>query len=193
MEQAKQQLEMVRTAGNLPSVGPLPPGYVMRQYRESDRASYWRLFREVFNLPSKLEDLRSASVANGFHVIESEASGDVVASAVAAEYVRAGHAEPGSLQWVMADPLHAGKGIGKAAVAAATTTLSNSGYKRAYLSTDDWRLPAIHVYLEQGWQPHIYAPDMESRWLDVYKQLRRTPGQDEFVVAPFSLGRSPAP
>lgn len=184
MTQSKQQLEMVRSSGTQPAIPALPSGYLLRQYKEPDRASYWRLFAEVFKTRNRLDDLRSASLPGGFHVIEDTASGDVVASAVAAEYPRAGHLEPGSLQWVMTDPLQTGKGLGKAVVAAATGTLAARGYRRVYLSTDDWRLPAIHVYLELGWKPLLHTPDMKDRWMAVYERLKRAPEPDEFVAVP---------
>ncbi len=181
MAKPKTQLEMVRSGGVRPVVPSLPQGYRLRQYREPDRASYWRLFAEVFATHSRLDDLLTASLPGGFHVVEHEESGDVVASAVAAEYGREGHPERGSLQWVMANPRHAGRGIGRIAVAAATATLVEGGYQRVYLSTDDFRLPAIHVYLELGWKPYLYADDMEARWRAVFEQLNRTPGPDDFV------------
>ena len=53
-----------------------------------------------------------------------------------------------------------------------------------YLSTDDWRLPAIHVYLSLGWQPLIYAPDMEARWEAVFNGLQRDPEPGLFVIEP---------
>ncbi len=184
MAQPKQQLEMVRFAGDVPAISVLPQGFLLRSYEEQDRASYWSLFAEVFQTHNRLDNLLTASLPNGFHVVVAEDSGDVVASAVAAEYERAGHNEMGSLQWVMADPRHTGKGLGKAVVAAATRTLANGGYSRVYLSTDDWRLPAINLYLGLGWKPLLHAPDMEARWAVVYEQLKRRPNPAEFVSAP---------
>ncbi len=184
MGQAKIQLEMVHYGGTAPFDLAVPDGYLLRQYQEPDRASYWRLFAEVFTTHSRLDNLHTAAIEGGFHVVENEETDDVVASAVAAEYAREGHDELGSLQWVMTDPAHTGRGLGKAVVAAATTTLAEAEYRRVYLSTDDWRLPAIHVYLELGWRPLIFAPDMEGRWSAVLKMLGRNPADSGFVVEP---------
>ncbi len=164
---------MVRGPEPVPQTDPPASGYRLRQYEEADRGVYWRLFAGVFETRSRLDDLRSAALPGGFHVIEYEPDRAVVASAVAAEYERDGHTEPGSLQWVMANPGHSGHGLGKAVVAAASQSLADAGYSRVYLSTDDWRLPAIHVYLELGWKPLIFAEDMQERWSAVYKKLRR--------------------
>ncbi len=187
MEQPIQQLEMVRSGSNPPAVPAVLDGYLFRQFREADRASYWHLFAQVFRTHSRLDNLRTAALPGGFFVIEHERNGDVVASAVAAEYEKVGHTERGSLQWVMTDPLHVGKGLGKAVVAAATGRLALAGYIRAYLSTDDWRLPAIHVYLTLGWKPLLYAPDMQERWKAVFKQLGRDPANYQFVNEPRQL------
>jgi hypothetical protein len=29
---------------------------------------------------------------------------------------------------------------------------------------EDWRTPAISIYLRLGWQPYIYKDEMRSRW-----------------------------
>lgn len=180
------QLEMVRTGDIvLPaSASAVPHGYSLRQYAEADRASYWRLFAEVYGSSSRLDNLRTASLPGGFFVITELSSGQVVASAAAAKYLRKGHSEPGSLQWVMADPARTGKGLGTSVVSAATERLAAENYGRVYLSTDDWRLPAISIYLKLGWKPLLFAPDMESRWLTVFGELRKEVNQDDFVIEP---------
>ena len=175
---------MVRS-GDVCSTAPvIPIGYSLRHYVEADRASYWRLFTEVYGSSSRLDDLRTAALPNGFFVIEHEPSRDVVASTAAAEYERVGHPEPGSLQWVMTHPDHTGKGLGTAVVAAATDRLTKAGYGRIYLSTDDWRLPAISIYLKLGWKPLLFAPDMKTRWLAVFGELGKQSVEEEFVVEP---------
>lgn len=158
------------------------PEYRLRQYEDSDRGFYWKLFYEVFMTGSKLDDLRTAALPDGFFVIEHKASGYVVASAVAAEYDRVGHAERGSLQWVMTDPAHTGKGLGSVVAAAATRLLTNTGYRRVYLSTDDWRLPAISIYLKLGWKPLIFTNGMAERWNVVLNKLGKPEAVTEFVV-----------
>ncbi len=184
MTQSKQQLEMVRYGSSPVDVPAVPEGYSLRQYVEGDRASYWKLFSEVFKTNSRLDNLRTAALPGGFFVIVQESNGNVIASSVAADYKRNGHSETGSLQWVMADPAQSGKGLGKITVAAVTNRLAAADYDRVYLSTDDWRLPAIHVYLTLGWKPLIYAEDMESRWNTVLTGLNRKPDRELFVIEP---------
>ena len=84
----------------------------------------------------------------------------------------------------MTDPAHTGKGLGTGVVSAATERLVAEGYGRAYLSTDDWRLSAISIYLKLGWKPLLFAPDMETRWLTVFGKLRKEANVDDFVIEP---------
>jgi mycothiol synthase len=184
MQSDTRQLEMVRFTGDPPGVPSLPGGYVLRQYEERDRASYWRLFTQVFDTYCRLDDLRTAALPSAFHVVEHVTTGDVVASAVAAEYLREGHPDPGSLQWVMADSSHLGKGLGRAVIVAATANLAKARYSRVYLSTDDWRLPAISLYLKLGWKPLLFQPDMEGRWKTIFTQLGQEFSPDSSVVEP---------
>ena len=46
-----------------------------------------------------------------------------------------------------------------------------AGYRRVYLSTDDFRLPALKVYLTVGFEPLMYADDMPARWSAVRRKL----------------------
>jgi RimJ/RimL family protein N-acetyltransferase len=66
---------------------------------------------------------------------------------------------------------HAGKKLGRVVCAAATARFLRAGYRRIYLKTDDWRLPAIVTYLRLGYVPLLYAPDMAERWQAVHARL----------------------
>ena len=45
------------------------------------------------------------------------------------------------------------------------------GYRRIRLLTDDWRLPAISLYLSLGFEPEMTRPNMPGRWQEVRKKL----------------------
>ena len=38
---------------------------------------------------------------------------------------------------------------------------------------DDFRLPAIRIYLRLGFKPHLTGPDMEKRWRKVCAELKQ--------------------
>ena len=40
------------------------------------------------------------------------------------------------------------------------------------LKTDDWRFPAIHIYLSMGFKPVLNRDDMPDRWATVYQMLK---------------------
>ena len=61
------------------------------------------------------------------------------------------------------DSRHKGKGIGYTVCAAVTRSLVERGYSRIFLTTDDWRLPAIAIYLKLGYVPDLYLPEMAGQ------------------------------
>lgn len=83
------------------------------------------------------------------------------------------HAADGSLGWLVTDPAHGGRGLGALVAAAVTARLLGEGYTRPWLGTEDDRLTAIAICLRLGWQPLLYAGDMERRWRDIFARLGR--------------------
>jgi mycothiol synthase len=171
-----QQLHMVwpKRLLDSPPVPVVPKGYVLRQYRPKDLKQYIDLMagagftgwteQQVNNMIRNL-------LPDGFFVIEHKASHKLVATTVAGHRHTALHPFGGELGWVAGDPKHKGKGLGTAVCAAVTARFIQAGYKEIYLSTDDWRLPAIMVYLRLGYEPMLYADDMKGRWKAVCKKL----------------------
>ena len=58
-----------------------------------------------------------------------------------------------------------------AVCAAVVDRLLRAGYYNMRLNTDDWRLPAIHIYLKLGFVPFLRLPDMSDRWRAVCQQV----------------------
>lgn len=63
------------------------------------------------------------------------------------------HPQGGVLGWVAGDPALKGKGLGLAVCAAVVARLIGGGYRRIYLSTDDFPLPAVKTCLKLGFPP----------------------------------------
>jgi len=61
--------------------------------------------------------------------------------------------------------------LGTIVSTAATRRLIEAGYRRIYLLTDDFRLPAIRIYLALGYAPLFHAPGMPERWQVVLQQI----------------------
>ncbi len=169
----KPQLEMIRGNQPVPAVPELSPGYSLRQVALEDRQSYSQTFATAFDDPSPFGDLMKHSLPDGFFVVEHMPTGTVVAASTAAIYKKSQHPDGHSLQWVVAHPDHRGNGAGRVTVAAATQSLANHAPHYSYLSTDDFRIPAISIYLNLGWEPLLYREDQAERWRAVFDILGR--------------------
>ncbi len=154
-----------------PPTWTLPDGYSLRTYRPGDEAGYIRVMKGAGfgNWGEKrIRDTLTGSVPNGLFFVVHNATGEIVATAVA---VHRSHTR-GELGWVAADPEHRGRGLGYIVCAAVLKRLLEAGYEEINLLTDDFRLPAIKTYLKLGFEPVFFAPDMAPRWKAVRSQLR---------------------
>ncbi len=170
---AQLQMILPRRRFNTPLTWTMPAGYALRTYREGDLPAYVELMRRA-GFENWSEETARHSVATmhpeGLFFI-TDASGALVATALAHSAPNEWHPEGGELGWVGAAPEHRGKGLGYAVCAAATRRLLEAGHPTIYLLTDDPRLPAIRTYLKLGFVPFLCLPDMEGRWQAVAKGL----------------------
>jgi predicted dehydrogenase/RimJ/RimL family protein N-acetyltransferase len=170
------QLHMTWPRGKLesPPAPKLPGGYLLRQWRPEEMAEYIELMDKAgFKgwTEERVNSVIRALLPDGFFVVEHKASGRLVATAQAGHRYTELHPYGGELGWVAGDPKHKGKGLGLAVCAAATERLIRAGFREVYLSTDDWRLPAIKVYLKLGYEPMLFREDMQARWDAVCEKL----------------------
>lgn len=170
------QLRMVWPSARLdaPPEPRLHPDYALRTWRPGDEQGWFELMalagfgvwdedRLAFTLKTILPD--------GWFFAVEERSGRLVASAMATHHALMLHPFGGELGWVVGHPAHRGKGLGWTVCAAVTRRLLQAGYTNIFLRTDDFRLPAITVYLKLGYQPFLFAPDMVERWQAICQQL----------------------
>lgn len=68
------------------------------------------------------------------------------------------------LGWVVAHPLHRGSGLGMLACRAVLSFVRDLRFPYAYLMTEDYRLPAIAMYLCLGFEPEIVDPSHLAWW-----------------------------
>ena len=80
----------------------------------------------------------------------------------------------GVLDFVVTHPGHRGRGLGRATCTAVSKFFVDLGCNSVSLLTDDWRLPAIHLYLSLGFKPVMNRTDMPGRWATIYKNLKET-------------------
>ncbi len=109
-----------------------------------------------------------------FLVLDSE--GKIAASAA----VQLGEHTQGSatVHAVCTSPAHRGHGLGKLVTLAVMDYAQRRGIRDVWLTTDDFRLPAVKLYLKLGFLPVLYEPDMRGRWLALMEKL----GLDEITA-----------
>lgn len=171
MEQT--QLIMYRKSlQDIPAV-VLPKGYSIRPYQDGDEQSLAPVFQQCFDpgwsaeriVKTFIEDScwspgRMAVLCHGSHVVGT-------ASAWESPEKR-GH---GMVHYVAILSAHRGKKLGHLMVARTLDLLERMGYTDAWLTTDDWRLAAIKVYLDLGFVPVLGEQSHKERWEIVRHKL----------------------
>ena len=145
----------------------IPAGYGLRTYQPGDEAHWARIMAEAFNAdwtPERCRDeltSRPPFRPTGFFLATHQGEG--VASACA--WIRDGElAGEGTVHMVGALKAHRGRGLGRLVTLAVLRWLAENGFRTARLSTDDWREPAIAVYLKLGFEPIFFDAQHERRW-----------------------------
>jgi predicted dehydrogenase/ribosomal protein S18 acetylase RimI-like enzyme len=170
------QLEMLfPETAPVPAASTPPEGYRVRQYEDSDETGY----RTLMNLAgfgiwdsARIRTVRCRLLPGGFFVVEHTSTGQIVASAQSTHAPTDRHPEGGEMGWVAAHPEHRGKGLGRIACTHATQRLRDAGYRHIYLSTDDFRIPAIAIYLALGYTPSLYTEGTTDRWERIRQEIR---------------------
>lgn len=78
----------------------------------------------------------------------------------------------GRLDDVVALPDYRGLGLGRAVCTEVVKYLLGRGYSRVMLFTEDWRLPAIGLYLSMGFEPQMNRDDMPGSWDGIRAELK---------------------
>ncbi|HVL68420.1 MAG TPA: GNAT family N-acetyltransferase [Vicinamibacterales bacterium] len=162
---AVPQLEMIWPADRrVPHAPQAPEGFMLRSFRPGDEAPYQTLLERAGMGTCPLDYWRNHLLPGGFFVIDSPEPGRLAAACFASHHPAPRHPFGGNLGWLAADPAFTGRGLGRIATIAVVQRLVSAGYTRIYLTTDDHRLAAIRIYLQLGWVPLLFAPDMHGRW-----------------------------
>lgn len=169
--------QLVMEKGDLAGVPEpaLADGYVLRNYREGDEAGLSRVYTAAFLGCETEEDVHEKMVAHAcftparLFVLENK--GHVVGTAAA--WLEATDPGAGYLHMLGVIPDHRGKGLGKALTVATLHYTRDEGFTRQRLLTDDWRVPALCLYLGLGYYP-VYTDDTHpERWEAIAEKLDR--------------------
>ncbi|MCY3960036.1 MAG: GNAT family N-acetyltransferase [Chloroflexi bacterium] len=163
----------------------LPDGYELRCYRPSDTDSLtatlrasgfgdWDAARVLAYLDDPDRRAGSAVVAFDGRVVASTFASRMSSDRVSPLTGKPGEPQrEGVLDYVATHPDHRGRGLGRATCTAVSHYLVEQGCEMVSLLTDDWRLPAIHLYLSLGYEPVMNRADMPGRWARVRTVLER--------------------
>ncbi|MCY3895364.1 MAG: GNAT family N-acetyltransferase [Chloroflexi bacterium] len=182
----KQLCMVVSAPGvrDMPDAG-VPAGYTLRPYREGDEVTLAAALQAVgfrdFGVDRVLDTLADSDRRTGSALVEFE--GGIVASTfasrMASDQVSPVTGKPGEpqrqgvLDYVATHPDHQGRGLGRATCTAVSRYLVAQGCEIVSLLTDDWRLPAIRLYLSLGFEPVMNREDMPERWSVVINELEK--------------------
>ena len=182
-----KQLCMVIGAASvrrMPEVA-LPEPYALREYRKGDEVTLALALQAVgfrdCGVERVLETLEDADRRAGSALVDFR--GAIVAvtlasrtSATETNPTTGNPGEPwreGVLDYVATHPDHQGRGLGRATCTAVSRYLVDRGCETVQLLTDDWRLPAIRLYLSLGYQPVTGRGDMPVRWAAIKSELEK--------------------
>ena len=170
---AANQLQMVhRNLGSLPEI-ELADGYEMRTYQPGDEAAWAEIMNTgvgEWTAETCREKLTGQPqfIPEGlfFATFEGKPVGSACAWRKSPE-----EWESGYLHMVCVLPEHRGRQVGRALNLAALRWFRDRGFKEVWLSTDDWRIPAIKSYLRLGFEPHYPDDSHRARWNAVFEKL----------------------
>lgn len=169
MEKLPQLFMRRENLNNLPPLA-LPYGYSLMSHTPEKENGWKKLVTRAFGREFSFQE--AIVEAGGYkpeHVLYLEKNGSLIATATAAEiYLFPGE---GWLRMIGVDPDSRGVGAGRLICVAALQSLAARGYKTAALATDDFRTPAIKLYLSLGFNPIYTHESHEERWKKVLETI----------------------
>lgn len=157
-----------------PPTWTVSDGYTLRTFREGDEDPYLALMLDAgfeYWTEDNVREVVARAGPDGVFFVEHPGSSRIVATAMGWYRPHENFRDASEMGWVAAAHDHRGRGLGRVVVSAATRTLLENGAKAIYLLTDDWRLPALKVYLEVGYVPYHGVVGSRQRWRVVCAEL----------------------
>jgi predicted dehydrogenase len=159
----------------LPSI-VLPDGYAIHTERKDSIPAWESIVESSFGKPAFYSDkiiTRPGYCPERVYFVSIEGK-DV---ATATSYNHKDYPGEGFLHMVATHREAMRKGAGKLVTLAVLHGLKDFGMTSCVLTTDDFRLPAIKMYLSIGFMPVIENEHMKERWRKVMEQLNQESGK----------------
>ena len=151
----------------------LPSRVSLHTHRNGDEKSWEEIIESAFGAHYEFELLDKLGGYKPEYVIYAEKEGRNIATATAVENPL--YAGEGWFRMIGAHSDARGLGMGRLVCLAALHSLRDRGYKSVVLSTDDYRIPAISLYLSLGFRPVFSHASHKERWEKVFEKLERKP------------------
>ena len=154
----------------------IPNGYAVERCLDRDLSA----LRAVIESDEHVSDqawgyFRDRIIPGGAFLVVEAGGGRPVATASASHNPRATRYYfpfGGEVGYVTVDPLHRGKGLGRAVVALAVARLIEAGYRHIFVGVQGWRLPAVKCYLRLGFVPLLHTDELLPRWRKICEQIK---------------------
>jgi mycothiol synthase len=163
------------------TVVALPEKYALRTYRPGDETAWAEIMNSgdmgTWGVARTRTELTGRPFPqfdpDGLFFVVDQAENRPIGSACA-WLLEPAETETGVLHMVCVLPEHRGHRLGYVVCLAVLHRLRERGYRRVRLITHEWRLGAIKVYLELGFQPLYRDPLHPTQWQEVVRSLAWT-------------------
>ena len=152
-----------------------PEGYELRHFRPGDEEGWNALMDLAFERRPGQSDFAREMAADDPYRPERvklvlDGTGRIVATASCWLLPRFGD-EAAMLHWVARHPDHGGRSLGSLVSLDVLHHAAAEGLRRAFLLTDDFRVPALRIYLRMGFEPVITHESHPDRWRRILEDL----------------------
>jgi len=175
MDSAKKdnlpQLRMRYPLSVPPQAGPLEAGYGLRAFRPGDEAGWVELLNANRELGEWNSERIAGVLSSGLMAQFFAVAGAKLAACAGVHDTQLDGMGYWEIGWVAAHPEHRGRGLGQQVTAAAVGAALALPPRQIILRTDDFRLPALKVYLRLGFTPLYDHPSYAERWRLIMARL----------------------
>ena len=151
----------------------VPDGYALRTFRDGDEDG-WLSVLGTGGWDTWDRDRLDALLGGGYGVVPRDGivfatrHGRIVGAACTT--LHGGELRTAAeIGWVVVDPAHRGRGLARAIVLAMLGLVHERGYRYAFLRTEPFRVPAIRLYLDLGFQPEM-VDARHPAWWQAFRQ-----------------------
>ncbi|MFF2093856.1 GNAT family N-acetyltransferase [Paenibacillus sp. NPDC058174] len=148
-----------------------PTGYRLRPFQPDDERNWEDLIRYSFTREVKFAEKIGDHVPFYTDRLLFICRGDQPVATAAAWERADGEDHSWYLHMVGVLPEYSGKGLGYAVSLAALHKVREAGGESVLLETDDFRLPAIRIYMKLGFQPLHTDESHPERWERILREV----------------------